>query len=441
MEGTIPNSVGNRILARLSRPTGSLIAEIDGLRLIAIGAVIMCHIWSRFMFWVPGSTEHMGLFRRTLDQGYFGVMLFFVLSGFIVSLPFAEHALAHGRKVDLKFYFVRRVVRIEPPYILNLIVATILTVLFLRHSFKEALPHLLASLVYLHNLIFQILPGGVPNTFSINGVTWSLEIEVQFYILAPLMCAVYFIRNKTLRRALMLGAMAVSALSSQLLLSASSLAMLSIFGYVDYFLAGLLLADIYVLNWKGRVKSSLAADLVGVVAAAGLLATLLTSPTMSVDARNEPGLHWSVLAPFLVFVFYACVFRGRWLNALMTNRWAAVTGGMCYSFYLYHSLVIGAMFSKATLRFFSPSMPFAVNFAVQCALILPVVGMVCIFFYLLFEQPFMRKGLQRRALALLSGVRVRPQPNECVQVGSRPEAKLHANIASTTGRYYKRLKD
>jgi peptidoglycan/LPS O-acetylase OafA/YrhL len=424
MKGTIHGSIGSRIIARLRRPTAGLIAEIDGLRLIAIGSVIMCHIWSRIMFWVPGSTEHMGLLQRTLDHGYFGVMLFFVLSGFILSLPFAEHALADGRKVNLKFYFVRRVVRIEPPYILNLILATILTVLFLRHSFKEALPHLLASLVYLHNLTFQILPGGTAHAFSINGVTWSLEVEVQFYILAPLMCAVYFIRNRMLRRGLMLGAMVTSALSSQLLLSASSLARLSILGYADYFLAGLLLADIYVLDWKGRMKASVAADLMGVVAAVGLLVALLASPSMSVGARNKPGLHWSVLAPFLVLVFYACVFRGRWLNALMTNRWAVVTGGMCYSFYLYHSLVIGAIFSRGTLRFYNPRMPFAVNFAVQCALILPVVGLVCIFFYLLFEQPFMREELRRRAMAILSGVRADRQSGDGVRVGLRPEAEL-----------------
>jgi peptidoglycan/LPS O-acetylase OafA/YrhL len=428
MESTIQNSVGGRILARLKRPTGGLIAEIDGLRLIAIGAVIMAHIRARITFWIPASTEHMGLFQRTVDQGYFGVMLFFVLSGFILSLPFAEHALAGGQKVDLKFYFVRRVVRIEPPYILNLIFFTILAMLFLGHSFKEAIPHLLASLVYLHNLIFL----QTDKDFTINGVAWSLEVEVQFYILAPLMCAVYFIRSTKLRRGLMLGAMAVSALSSQLLLSASPVARLSILGYIDYFLAGLLLADIYVLSWKGRVKASMAADLIGIAVAAGLLAALWASPKMAMNARNQPGIHWSVLAPFLVFLFYACVFRGRSLNALITNRWVVVTGGMCYSFYLYHQFVISAMFSKGTMRFYNPRMPYSVNFLVQCALILPVVSMVCVFFYLFFEQPFMRKGLQRRALAILSGVRVRHQPDESAQVGLRPEAKSHATIAGST---------
>jgi len=401
----LSQTAADRVAAILARPTPGLIAEIDGLRLIAIGSVVLGHIWARIAFWVPGSTDHMGITERIVDQGYFGVMLFFVLSGFILSLPFAEHALVGGRKVDLKFYFVRRFVRIEPPYFINILVATTLALLA-GHSLSEVVPHLLSSLVYLHNLIFQIHPAASKG-FYLNGVTWSLEVEVQFYILAPLLCGIFFIRSTLLRRGLMLGAMVGGMLSSQLLLATKPIGSLSIVGYVDYFAAGFLLADLYVLNWKGTADKSFLADIIGVLAAVALLGCLLASPVHWAVSPPGPGLEWSVLAPFLVLIFYACVFRGRWLNRLMTNRWIVVTGGMCYSFYLYHSLVIGALFSRGTLRFYNPHHPFIVNFLAQCALILPVVTLVCTFCYLVFEQPFMRKELQRRVLAALSRVQQR----------------------------------
>ena len=69
---------------------------------------------------------------------------------------------------------VRRVVRIEPPYILNLLLATILTVLFLRHSFKEALPHACVSWFTFTAPNPEFFPAGPSNTFSISSV-WSLE--------------------------------------------------------------------------------------------------------------------------------------------------------------------------------------------------------------------------------------------------------------------------
>ncbi len=403
-EQQIGQTAADRVVALLARPTRGLIAEIDGLRLIAISSVVLGHIWARIAFWVPNSTEHMGTTERIIDQGYFGVMLFFTLSGFILSLPFAEHALAGGRKVDLKFYFVRRVVRIEPPYFINVIVATSLALL-MGHSFSEVLPHLLASVAYLHNLVFQIHYPGAAKGFYLNGVTWSLEVEVQFYILAPLLCGIFFISRTILRRGLMLAVMIAGALSSQLLLTTSPLGSLSILGYVDYFAAGFLLADIYVLNWKGSTHKSVLADMAGILAAVALLCCLLSSPVHWAVSPPGPGLEWSVLAPFLVLAFYGCVFRGRWLNSVTTNRWIVVTGGMCYSFYLYHSLVIGAMFSRGTLRFYNRHYPFVVNLFVQCALILPVVAIVCTFCYLVFEQPFMRKELQRRVFAAVSSAR------------------------------------
>jgi peptidoglycan/LPS O-acetylase OafA/YrhL len=402
-EQQIRETAADRVVALLARPTRQLIAEIDGLRLIAISSVVLGHIWARIAFWIPNSTEHMGITERIVDQGYFGVMLFFVLSGFILSLPFAEHALAGGRKVDLKFYFVRRVVRIEPPYFINILVVTSLTLL-LGYSLGEVLPHLLSSLVYLHNLIFQIHYPGASKGFYLNGVTWSLEIEVQFYILAPLVCGVFYIRHTILRRGLMLGVMIGGALSSQLLLATNPIGSVSILGYVDYFAAGFLLADIYVLKWKDLDDKSVAADIIGVLAAVALLCCLLASPVHWVASPPGPGLEWSVLAPFLVLIFYASVFRGRRLNRLMTNRWIVVAGGMCYSFYLYHSLVIGAMFSRVTLKFYNPYHPFVVNFFVQCVLILPVVAIVCCLCYLVFEQPFMRRELQRRVLKAMSRV-------------------------------------
>src|SRR5207248_8852502 len=105
---------------------------------------------------------------------------FFVISGFILGLPFASFYRGLGPQVSLRQYFLRRLTRLEPPYILNLAVFFALKVASQQYGFRELLPHFLSSCFYLHNLVYA-------DESLVNTVTWSLEIEVQFYVLVPLL--------------------------------------------------------------------------------------------------------------------------------------------------------------------------------------------------------------------------------------------------------------
>lgn len=95
-----------RFLSRLSRRTSttSFIPEIDGIRFVAIAAVVAAHVSSfasgAYLLEHPGAFTH-GLLWRTLQLGQYGVQMFFVLSGFILALPFAAHYLSAGKKVSL----------------------------------------------------------------------------------------------------------------------------------------------------------------------------------------------------------------------------------------------------------------------------------------------------------------------------------------------------
>ena len=80
-----------RLLSRLSRESssGRFIPEIDGLRFIAIGAVVAYHVGD-FVRTKTGHGWSDSALSLFLSHGYFGVPLFFVISGFIISLPFLE---------------------------------------------------------------------------------------------------------------------------------------------------------------------------------------------------------------------------------------------------------------------------------------------------------------------------------------------------------------
>lgn len=233
------------VLLKLRRITVSLAyrPELDGIRFLAIAFVVIYHVTGDILRHSPenyASLSTSPLLWLTLQMNV-GVELFFVLSGFVLALPFARHFLTGTPPVNISSYFRRRLTRLEPPYILALVMLTALKVLGGHYHLVSLLPNLAASTAYLHNLIY-----GRPS--DIDFVAWSLEVEVQFYLLAPLFAALIFCNKKHFPRRVCLAVAILALASISSLASPSSLVNLSLPGYLPFFLAGFLLADLEVLE-------------------------------------------------------------------------------------------------------------------------------------------------------------------------------------------------
>src|SRR3954471_14833233 len=109
--------------------SGEIIPEIDGLRFIAIAAVILHHL-ALFVSTQRKSDEGL------LLVGQNGVELFFAISGFILAVPFAMQYLNAGKRVKLSRYFVRRLTRLEPPYLLALILLITMRIVLRGEPFR-----------------------------------------------------------------------------------------------------------------------------------------------------------------------------------------------------------------------------------------------------------------------------------------------------------------
>jgi peptidoglycan/LPS O-acetylase OafA/YrhL len=386
------------LAGKLSRvtSTGELIPEVDGLRFIAISAVLFHHLLSMFLSGSGRSPEvrtYSGWFAAA-DQswlvipaycGHFGVNLFFVISGFILALPFAKRAFNRKAAPDLKSYYLRRVTRIEPPYLLSLIV------IFLIHwrqwgEGPRVVPNLIASLFYSHGLVYG-------RESEINGVAWSLEIEIQFYLLTPLLVLMFRLRNAAARRALFFALIVGFGLLSQWVIypSGSARLPLTLLNFAHYFLTGFLLADLYL---TGRLRSpdkSFSWDAVTLVAAAAIIATL-----------SRFGQFYFLL-PLMVGLLYTGFFLGRLSNAFVRARWIVIIGGMCYTIYLYHILIISNLMTQ-TMPMASITRPFNLDFALQMLLILPVVFAGCALLFFFGEKPFMKWSLSPRPVKDLKAV-------------------------------------
>ncbi len=343
------------------------IPEVDGFRFVAILIVVLSHIFGQCGP-VPGQGRFMDLFRlgfSSSDSGHRGVYLFFVISGFILAMPFARHQLAGGNAVKLGHYFRRRVTRLEPPYVLAMLLRFPMVFLVKRTGFAALSLHLLASLFYMHNLAFA-----QPST--INPPAWSLEVEIQFYILAPLLATVFFLRQKHLRRLLLaLATLAGGWLSWRL--GDQGRLPLTLAAYSQYFFAGFLLCDLYVTEDAWRLPRWVW-DILGI---ASLLWMLYTS------------LAWyPIVFPFAALLLYLAGFYGSVVRAVFAFRPISIVGGMCYSLYLTHTTVLTVM-GHLSDRIYHSSLPIALQVAIVFSSALAAILVVGMIFFQLIERPCM----------------------------------------------------
>lgn len=146
---------------------------MDGLRAIAVGSVFLYH-----------------LDAQLVPNGYLGVDIFFVISGFIVSYAVASRpALSFGR-FFLDFY-ARRFVRIVPALVACLLLTTLAAILFIPDAWVSNTQYKTARMAF-WGLSNVQLAGGTDYFSPVTEYnpfthTWSLGVEEQFYVLFPLL--------------------------------------------------------------------------------------------------------------------------------------------------------------------------------------------------------------------------------------------------------------
>ncbi|NLB39156.1 MAG: acyltransferase [Clostridiales bacterium] len=162
------------------------IPALDGLRALMVLIVISFHIWQQS--WLTPSIPWFGR-RISLDfllrSGYIWVDGMLLLSGFLLYLPYAQR----GRALpSTRQFYRRRFFRIVPTYLLNLLVVFLVVALPERRYATPwaATRDILAHVTFTHNLF----PFSYVNT-PLNGALWTLAVEVQFYLLFPLLARAF----------------------------------------------------------------------------------------------------------------------------------------------------------------------------------------------------------------------------------------------------------
>jgi peptidoglycan/LPS O-acetylase OafA/YrhL len=172
------------------------IAGIEGMRGIAVGWVVLFH-WlvlregkhADALIDLAKSSVATELVMRS---GYLGVDLFFLITGFLLVLPWLKHAADGRRAPSAREFYRRRVLRIVPAYYVQL-AFLFLVVLPLVQGFaywrKDA--YVLAGNLLAHLGFLHYLTPLTSASLNLNGALWTLTLEAQYYLLLPLLAPLF----------------------------------------------------------------------------------------------------------------------------------------------------------------------------------------------------------------------------------------------------------
>ena len=309
------------------------IPAIDGLRAVAVIAVILYHLG---FTWIPG--------------GFLGVDLFFVISGYVITRLLLDSIQRSGG-LDLRAFYVARIRRLLPPLLFMIVTTTVVVGLWAPDTMRRFLgdtPFALFGgmnwwLVFRQTDYFEAI--GRPPLLQ---HTWSLGVEAQFYLVWPLILLLvlrYFGKNKIPGAALLIAAFSgIALLVVSLQIDAASGSQVShVYFGTDTHSIGLFLGAALAVRWIPQNlqetvsrKAQDFIDGIGVFGFLGIIAAFLfideTDPTLYKLAFPLAGI-------FGCAIITSVVHPASRFAPILSSKPFIWIGERSYAIYLWHWVI------------------------------------------------------------------------------------------------------
>ncbi|CAB4695617.1 unannotated protein [freshwater metagenome] len=313
--------------------SNSHIPAIDGLRALAVVAVVLYHLGIN---WIPG--------------GFLGVDLFFVISGYVITRLILD-SIESANGLDIREFYAARIRRLLPGLLVLIVVTCVAIALFAPDSirrFISDLPFVLSGtnnwhLVALHQDYFQAI--GRPPLLQ---HTWSLAVEFQFYLIWPII--LLFVWRRFGKRVVRRAALLIATFSGTALFlfslqadNATAGRISHIYFGTDTHSLGLFLGSALAVSWIPRNLSKNISqraqdfiDGIGVIGFIGLLCIFLF-----IDETNAT--LYQIAFPLAGFfgcaTIVSIVHPASRFSPIISNKLFLWIGQRSYGIYLWHWVV------------------------------------------------------------------------------------------------------
>ena len=341
--------------------------EVDGLRAIAIGAVIIYHAQIRI------------LEKLLLPGGFLGVDIFFVISGYLITYLIFKEKISTNN-FSFKNFYERRARRILPALFFMLIIMLPFSYIVLIPSdFKEYALSNLFAVGFTSNYFFYFSEtqyGSIDSFLKPLLHTWSLGVEEQFYIFFPILIIFFFNKSWSLKKFFFIFILLSFFLSSYLSINNTQLSFFSLPTRIWELLCGSIVAYLIFFDKINFISKKLL----------GFLSYLgITIIFLSFIFFEKNTYHPSYLTLFPVVGTCLIIINlnsNNFLQKVLSSKIFVFVGLISYSLYLYHYPIL------AFSRYYS--LVSGYNLYGKIAIMLAIF-IVSYLSYYLIEKPFRDK--------------------------------------------------
>ena len=309
------------------------ISSIDGLRAIAVTAVVLYHLG---ISWIPG--------------GFLGVDLFFVISGYVITRLILD-SINQSSALDLRAFYSARLRRIYPGFIFMVIC----TIIFIGVWAPEAIKRFLTDLPYaLTGSINWYLVARNQDYFETIGRppllqhTWSLAVELQFYLIWPIILLTvlkYFGKKNVARIALAIAIISgVTLFIVSLSLDQANAQQIShIYFGTDTHSLGLFLGSALAVSWIPQNLSAAitkrAQDVIDGIGVVGLLGLISVFLFIDQSNANLYRIAFPLAGIFGCLVIISLVHPASRFAPIISTAPFRWVGQRSYGIYIWHWVI------------------------------------------------------------------------------------------------------
>ncbi|HTA63106.1 MAG TPA: acyltransferase [Bacteroidia bacterium] len=343
--------------------------KLDALRFFAFFLVIWQHAFSGIFHQITANGDFQVIIDALTVTGGIGVQIFFVISGFLITYLMIGEEKISGR-VNLFFFYLRRVLRIWPLYYL-IIILGIFVLPYIDSSFVFS-GNTLMNLLFLNNIFSKGTPSNV-------NITWSVAIEEQFYLFWPLLFILFRNNKKLLSFCCVVLVIQTSIYASE---NHNGLEVyFSTFGNLKYLMTGCWGAFFYS-NYKDRISKSYLLKPSSFYLICFLALFLLASSTLSIS--------YNFLSNWLLVVFYLYLVIYSVDKSTGKSRSVfSFLGKYTYGMYLYHPIILSFAYITVGKLGLDYEKGDLIKLIVAMTTLLATIGL-SILSYEFFEKPILK---------------------------------------------------